>query len=411
MEINPLSYFSTTNKNAELIKQATKELYSKNLELIKERRRLDKVLNNVRDGIIGFDKFGRVSIFNQFASNLFKLNPEKVLGKEINSVVIFRLNGQKVDIFKDSFKLPQPKYIGSESLDYSLTVSCAKSSKEIFIALSVSIVDEDVLGQEVILSFYDLSEFKKLSDLKTDIISITSHELRTPMTVVKNYLWMLVNDKKDKLTKLQSGYINKAIQNSNRMLSLINDMLNVSRIEQGKLTFVLEKFAIQDEISSVKDDMEARKGDKKIKLIFTVPKTPIKIYSDKVKFAELIVNLVTNSIKYTNEGEIELSVTVKPTTIFVQIRDTGVGIPLDKQKELFVKFGRLNSSFVDSAKAGGTGLGLYISKQYVDGLGGTIGVISEGEQKGSIFWFEIPIKSKIESEIVDSSKNTSNKLK
>ncbi|MDA1337993.1 MAG: ATP-binding protein [bacterium] len=411
MEINPLSYFFTTNKNAELIKQATKELYSKNLELIKERRRLDKVLNSVRDGIIGFDKFGRISIFNQFASNLFKLDPDKVLEKEINSVVTFRLNGQKIDIFKDSFKVPQPQYMNSESLDYSLTVSCAKSSKEIFIALSVSIVDEDVLGQEVILSFYDLSEFKKLSDLKTDIISITSHELRTPMTVVKNYLWMLVNDKKDKLSKVQSGYINKAIQNSGRMLSLINDMLNVSRIEQGKLMFVLEKFAIQDEIFSIKDDMEARKGDKKIKLIFTVPKTPIKIYSDKVKFSELIVNLVTNSIKYTNEGEIELSVTAKPTTILVQIRDTGVGIPLVKQKELFVKFGRLNSSFVDSAKAGGTGLGLYISKQYVDGLGGKIGVISEGEQKGSIFWFEIPIKSKIESEIVDSSKNTSNKLK
>ena len=411
MGINPLSYFSTTNKNAELIKQATKELYSKNLELIKERRRLDKVLNNVRDGIIGFDKFGRISIFNQFASNLFKLDPEKVLEKEINSVVTFRLNGQKIDIFKDSFKIPQPQYMGSESLDYSLTVSCAKSSKEIFISLSVSIVDEDVLGQEVILSFYDLSEFKKLSDLKTDIISITSHELRTPMTVVKNYLWLLVNDKKDKLTKLQSGYINKAIQNSDRMLLLINDMLNVSRIEQGKLTFVLEKFSIQDEISSIKDDMEARKGDKKIKLIFTVPKTPIKIYSDKVKFSELIVNLITNSIKYTNEGEIEILITLKKDTVLVQVRDTGVGIPLGKQKELFVKFGRLNSSFVDSAKAGGTGLGLYISKQYVDGLGGTIGVTSEGEQKGSIFWFEIPIKSKIESEIVDSSTSTSNKLK
>ena len=102
-------------------------------------------------------------------------------------------------------------------------------SAKTFISLSASIVDEDILGKEIILSFYDLSEFKKLSDLKTDIISITSHELRTPMTVVKNYLWMLVNYKKADgiLSKDQASYVDKAIKNSDRMLALINDMLNV----------------------------------------------------------------------------------------------------------------------------------------------------------------------------------------
>ncbi len=409
MGINPLSYISSINKNAELIKQATRELYSKNLELLKERRRLDKVLNNVRDGVIGFDKLGSITIFNAFASRLLGLKTEEVIGQNINSVLNFRLEGQKVDLLVDSFKVPVPEYMKSEGLNYSLTVSSNKS-KETFIALSVNIVDEDVLGKEVILSFYDLSEFKKLSDLKTDIISITSHELRTPMTVVKNYLWMLCNykNKDGMLSKEQEKYVKKAMENSDRMLALINDMLNVSRIEQGRLTYNLEEFIIQDEVQGLKDDMEARKGDKKLKLIFTLPKTPTKIYTDKVKFNELIVNLVTNSIKYTNEGEIELAVTVKKETVLVQVRDTGVGIPLEKQKDLFAKFGRLNSSFVDSAKAGGTGLGLYISKQYVDGLGGTIGVISEGDEKGSIFWFELPLRSIIENDV--HTKSVSRKI-
>ncbi len=400
MGINPLSYISSINKNAELIKQATRELYTKNLELLKERRRLDKVLNNVRDGVIGFDKLGTITIFNAFACKLLDLKTEDVIGQNINSILNFRLDGQRLDLLTDSFKVVVPAYMKSESLNYSLTVS-SNTSKETFIALSVNIVDEDILGKEVILSFYDLSEFKKLSDLKTDIISITSHELRTPMTVVKNYLWMLVNYKKKDgmLTKEQLSYVNKAMQNSDRMLALINDMLNVSRIEQGRLTYNLEEFIIQDEVKGLKDDMEARKGDKKIKLVFTLPKEPIKIYSDKVKFIELIVNLITNSIKYTNDGEIELVINLKKETVLVQVRDTGVGIPLEKQKDLFVKFGRLDSSFVNSAKAGGTGLGLYISKQYVDGLGGKIGVISEGDEKGSIFWFELPLRSKIKNDI------------
>ena len=404
MGINPLSYISSINKNAELIKQATRELYSKNLELLKERRRLDKVLNNVRDGVIGFDRFGKVSIFNAFASKLLGLKNEDILGKDIGSVLNFRLEGQKIDMLKESFKQPLPLYMQSEGLDYSLTVS-SNFSKETFISLSASIVDEDILGKEIILSFYDLSEFKKLSDLKTDIISITSHELRTPMTVVKNYLWMLVNYKKadGMLSKDQASYVDKAIKNSDRMLALINDMLNVSRIEQGRLTYAFEEFVIQDELKGLEDDMNARKGDKKIKLVFTLPKEPIKIFSDKVKFLELIVNLFSNSIKYTNDGEIELIISKKPNSVLIQVRDTGVGIPLEKQKDLFLKFGRLSSSFIDSAKAGGTGLGLYISKQYVDGLGGKIGVISEGDEKGSIFWFELPLKSKIKTVVVKSS--------
>jgi len=395
MGLNPLSYFTTINKNAELIKQATKELYRKNLELLRERKRLDEILNNITDGVIAFNRMGKITIFNTRAEQLLGWKSEGVLGLDIGKVAPFYLNGQIVDMAKEVFKSPMPSFINTDNLDYKLNV-VSKAGKEIFITLSVNIVDEDVLGKEVILSFYDLSEFKKLSDLKTDIISIASHELRTPMTVVKNYLWMLANKRGDeKLTKDQSGYVSKAIQNSDRMLSLINDMLNVSRIEQGKLNFVLEQFVVQDLVLIVKDDMKARKGDKKIKLIFNVPKAPIKMLSDKVKFLELITNLFTNSIKYTNEGEIELNIIKKEKSIFVQIRDTGVGIPLSKQKQLFEKFGRLNSSFVDSAQAGGTGLGLYISKQYVDGLDGTIGVISEGEQKGSIFWFQLPLRSTI----------------
>jgi len=395
MGLNPLSYFTTINKNAELIKQATKELYRKNLELLRERKRLDEILNNITDGVIAFNRMGKITIFNTRAEQLLGWKSEGVLGLDIGKVAPFYLNGQIVDMAKEVFKSPMPSFINTDNLDYKLNV-VSKAGKEIFITLSVNIVDEDVLGKEVILSFYDLSEFKKLSDLKTDIISIASHELRTPMTVVKNYLWMLANKRGDeKLTKDQSGYVSKAIQSSDRMLSLINDMLNVSRIEQGKLNFVLEQFVVQDLVLIVKDDMKARKGDKKIKLIFNVPKAPIKMLSDKVKFLELITNLFTNSIKYTNEGEIELNIIKKEKSIFVQIRDTGVGIPLSKQKQLFEKFGRLNSSFVDSAQAGGTGLGLYISKQYVDGLDGTIGVISEGEQKGSIFWFQLPLRSTI----------------
>lgn len=245
-------------------------------------------------------------------------------------------------------------------------------------------------------------KLKLLDNAKDEFISITSHELKTPMSIVKSYLWMLDQEKGGKLNPKQKEYVQRAQSGTDRMLDLINNMLNVSRIEQQKITFKFEKISLTEKVPDMFNVFEARANEKKLKLSLEIDDNVNYVYTDERRLREIIGNLVTNAIKYTDSGSIKLKIS-KEDNYFVKLSviDTGRGIEPEEAKKLFHKFQRLDNSYQAVAEVGGTGLGLYIVRLYISNMGGSIGVDSKGKGQGSTFWVTLPTKK---SQIVDSYK-------
>ena len=230
----------------------------------------------------------------------------------------------------------------------------------------------------------------ELDKTKDEFLSVASHELRTPMTIIKGYLWLLQNEKDGKLTKKQKETVTIAADTSERMTNLVNDMLNISRMERGKMDFKIEKVNIHEEISTIANDLQIKAQQQNIYLKVQPTKVVSWVFVDKNKLNEIIMNLVGNAFKFTKKGGIVIDIVGHTDEVRISVTDTGAGVAKEDQNKLFKKFERLDSSYQTVAEKGGTGLGLYITKQYVERMGGKLGMSSSGVGKGSVFWFTLP---------------------
>lgn len=235
---------------------------------------------------------------------------------------------------------------------------------------------------------------KVLNTLKDEFLSVASHELRTPMTIVKSYLWMLEKEKAGKLNKKQTEYLDKASQGTQRMIDLINDMLDISKFERKKVTFSITQIELHQTIREVLTTFEVKMSQKGLKVEFNEDDESCFVDADPEKLKDVITNLIENSFKFTKEGTIVIGIDDLEDAYKVWIKDPGAGIDRKDLPKLFHKFGRIDNSYTIANDSGGTGLGLYIVKLYIQGMGGIVGADSEGIGTGSTFWFTIP-KNKI----------------
>jgi len=232
----------------------------------------------------------------------------------------------------------------------------------------------------------------ELDKLKDEFVGVASHELRTPMTAIKGFIWMVLEGKGGKLASKQKYYLGKASEGVERMLNLINDMLDVSRIESGAMKLEKVKGSLPELVNEVISELRVKAEGKGLSLAFQEPQSAVPdLLFDPGKIREVLVNLVGNAIKYTDSGEVTVSVEKGDDGfVITTVSDTGRGISPDDLGKLFKKFGRLDNSFVTTAESGGTGLGLYIAKSLVEAHGGKITVESE-LGKGSAFRFTLPV--------------------
>ncbi|HLD51208.1 hypothetical protein A3K34_01185 [candidate division WWE3 bacterium RIFOXYC1_FULL_40_10] len=228
-----------------------------------------------------------------------------------------------------------------------------------------------------------------LDKTKDDFMSVASHELRTPMTIIKSYLWMLRNGKAGDLNPKQQEYLLKTANSTERMINLINDMLNISRIEQGRMKFTVKRIDICKTIDEAVDGFELKTKEKNIYLKIENTCKGVMVYTDEDKIKESIINLLGNALKFTKQGGITVSTEEEGNFVKVKVTDTGAGLSTEDQQRLFKKFGRLDNSYQTVAESGGTGLGLFIVKTYIEKMGGEVGVYSAGTNKGSTFWITI----------------------
>lgn len=250
-------------------------------------------------------------------------------------------------------------------------------------------IDKVRVGQELReAQDREMARVKELDRLKDEFVSLVSHDLRTPMTAIKGYVYLLLKQREglpsEAVRQLQVVY-----DSSERMIRLIGDLLDVSRIEAGRMQLSIEAMDIAGSAAEVREELQPQVLERKLSL--EVARTgEVRVRADKARVHQVLVNLVSNAIKFTPEGgKITVGFEKKGGEVITHVADTGVGIAKPDLGKLFTKFGRLDSSLVGISRAAGTGLGLYVCKKVVELSGGEIWAESE-LGKGSTFSFSLP---------------------
>lgn len=297
--------------------------------------------------------------------------------------------------------LREQEFLGEDSTCFQTVVN------QVSLPLESAILYEEIKKTNI--------KLEKLEKLKSEFISIVSHELRTPLTAIKNSLDIMLTGKTGEITSVQNNFLSLAKRNVDRLSGIINDLLDLSKIEAGKMDYRLESMSVADPITFVKSTFDNLAEKKNIQLSLNIEKELPQVYGDIRKIEQILSNLVSNAIKFTHEnGEIELSakkitstavtkllasqhesvITLKQREdlngeyVKVSVKDNGIGINKPDIPKVFDKFQQIESSL--SREIGGTGLGLPIAKQLIEAHRGLIWLDSE-LNKGSEFSFILPI--------------------
>lgn len=234
-------------------------------------------------------------------------------------------------------------------------------------------------------------ELQKLDRIKTEFMSITSHQLRTPLTAIKGYISMILEGDYGPIPENIKEKMEIVFESNENLIKILNDILNISRVEMGKMKIELKKSSVENIISEVIEEFKMEAEKKNLKIIWFKPKNPLpKINIDENKIKQIITNILDNAIRYTSKGYIEITVENEDSrVIIIKVRDTGEGMTGEEIANLFTSFSRGEAGVQKNLK--GSGLGLYIARKFIEMHNGKIRAESEGKNMGSTFYIEIPI--------------------
>lgn len=231
-------------------------------------------------------------------------------------------------------------------------------------------------------------QLKSLDKLKTEFLSLASHQLRSPLTSIIGYTSMLLDGSFGFIDEKQKEAIDRVFQSSRHLAKVVEDLLNVSKIEQGGLQYVMANFDFEKAAEDLVKDLSLTAEKKGLKMTFENDnKAPYMVNGDMEKIRQVILNFIDNSIKYTKEGNIKILLEKNENKIKLSIIDTGMGMSPEAREKLFQKFSRGENGKVNT---GGSGLGLYLAKKIIEeGHNGKVGADSDGVGLGSTFWMEL----------------------
>lgn len=347
------------------------------------------LLNSIGDGAIMTDEFGRIEHINPTALAILGFEEHELLHKWFPKVIV-ALNEKATPLGLIDRPISKAFLTGrpiSEKMNYR-----RKDGESIPVSVTVSpmmVGDRPVGAIEV---FRDVSLEHEIDRMKSEFISLASHQLRTPLSAIKTYSHMLSEGFMGPVEPAQKKALQTIISASNRMNELISTLLNITRIESGSIAITPKSVNINKLAEEVHKELLHTATDKEITMSLVTPKTPLHARTDSLIAKEVLSNLVTNAIKYTPEkGSVTIKLQSRKNDVCIIVQDTGFGIPTYSQDQIFTKFFRAHN--VVKRETSGTGLGLYLVKGLVDVLGGKVWFTSK-EDVGSSFYFSLPTQKR-----------------
>jgi len=324
-----------------------------------------------------------------------------LIADNVSEILVPALDREWVDDFqntlgiKNSIVFPiiaKEKVLGT--LIFSLSKKTDTMSEEEWSILE-SFAGAVGIALDNALLFESLNQANKrleqLDQLKDEFVSTASHEIKTPMTFLQSYILKVLNEEKENLSDVAKDRLNKAYLETQRLISLVDGMLDISKIEAGNMEFNLSDFDMAKLAKDVKEELSDAILQKK--LTVEIADWIFNIHSDRNKIYSVLLNLIDNAIKFTLDGgRVSINFKVNGNFLETAVADTGIGIKQEDLGKLFVKFEKLGNVSSPIFRTSGTGLGLYLTKKIVEQLGGKIEVQSEFG-KGSTFTFSIPLSS------------------
>jgi len=356
-------------------------------QAVEEKNKTLAIITNFTDGLLFFNKDNKLSLINPTAEEFLRVSAMEIIGQSffkkssfsnLEVVLSFLRKIKEKEVFREETRI-------GEMLNIEIS--------SIFIKR-----EEEKIGTLVVL--HDITREKMVERMKTEFVSLAAHQLRTPLSAIKWTLKMMLDGDMGKISKEQKELLQKSYDSNERMIDLINDLLNVSRIEEGRYVYDPKFICLEDLLGPVIESYRREAKKKGIKIEFKKPekKTP-KIKMDGEKMQLSITNLIDNAVRYTSKGgRVDISLKRERGCVKFTVKDSGIGIPKDQQGKLFTKFFRAANAI--RKETDGSGLGLFICKNIVEAHGGKVWFESE-EGKGSIFYLSLPTKGGIKKSSIE----------
>lgn len=345
--------------------------------------RIRAIVETVVDGIVTIDKDGLVQTFNPAAEQIFGYQAEHVIGQNVKILMPTSYAQEHDGYLHNYLTTGEKKVIG-----IGREVTGRRKDGSTF-PMDLSVSEMEIDGERMFTGIVrDITERKKVERMKSEFISTVSHELRTPLTSIRGALGLVLGKVSDLLPAKLLNMLEMANRNSERLTLLINDILDLEKIESGRLEFDFKSIDLVALAHQALADNEGYAVQHQVNLVLETELTEALVVGDDHRLLQVFANLISNAVKYSpTDGSVEISVRSHKNRYCIAVRDHGAGIPEEFRSSIFQRFAQADSS--DTREKGGTGLGLSISKAIVERHEGHINYKSE-QGKGTEFYFDLP---------------------
>lgn len=375
------------------LETTVQDLRAANRLLANEKARVEAILNSLGDGLVTVDAAGHVTFVNQPAIEI--IGPQAaILGQDASKLLVFKHESGL------AYKKTEDPLLNVLASGKQLSVRLGRgpayylvgaSGAQMRIAFTITPIRLRSRTLGAVLIFRDITEESNTDRTKSEIISIASHQLRTPLTTIRWYVNELIKNRKLQPSK-RSAYLAQVRDSNRRMIDLVEHLLNVSRIELGTLTLKPELTDITKLISAILADLKAKIDDKKLHILTEVPTSSVLAFADRSALQIVLQNIISNAVEFSYErGTVVITLSHQKDHIMIRVADQGCGIPVGQQSHIFTKLFRAANAYQLSTT--GSGLGLYISRALIEQMKGKVWFTSH-ENKGTTMYVTIPTKHK-----------------
>lgn len=361
------------------------------LEIAFERTRLNTIINSLADGVLVINKNSEVVYYNPAALTFLQLDSIK-----IEEVITDKLPDKVTELI-NSFLTSKDSEIKASSIQVEI-----KPNRELFVEVTCSPVpdaDGDLTG--VVIVIKNITDFKRIEHLKSQFVSMVSHELKAPMAATIGFMNILNNKDVNLSKEQQEDFIDRSINRLQGLLNMVNDLLDISRMEMKTVVRELKEIDLNEVINEVINMFGVEINEKQLEVVFSPNNELPKLMADFMEIQRLFTNLVSNAIKYNKkQGKIIITLEVSGSYIKATVKDTGIGLREEDKKKMFTEFFRAKNEFTKGVH--GTGLGMSIVKRIIDSYSGKIEFDSEFG-RGTTFTVCLPYKADHPAEETDEA--------